>query len=61
VGGGKASGKRDGLESRHSAYILNTLAYYRSRDKEQAIKTIKQALKLNTNHPELQARLKSFR
>lgn len=43
-----------------SALDTLALAYHRSGDKEQAIKTIKQALKLQPNHPELQARLKSF-
>jgi tetratricopeptide (TPR) repeat protein len=36
------------------------LAYHRSGDREQAIRTIKQALKLRPNDPELRARLKSF-
>jgi tetratricopeptide (TPR) repeat protein len=43
-----------------SALDTLALAHYRSGDKEQAIKTIKQALKLQPNHPELQERLRSF-
>lgn len=44
-----------------SALDTLALAYYRNGDKEQAIKTINKALKLQPNHPELQARLKSFK
>jgi tetratricopeptide (TPR) repeat protein len=37
-----------------------SLAYFRSGQKEQAVKTIKQALTLKPDHPDLLARLKSF-
>lgn len=43
-----------------SALDTLALAYQRNGEKEKAIKTIKQALKLQPNHPELRARLKSF-
>ena len=36
------------------------LAQFRAGQKEEAIKTVRQALKLRPNHPELLERLKSF-
>jgi hypothetical protein len=45
----------------YSAMDTLALAYYRSGDKESAVKTIERALKLRPNDPELKARLKSFK
>jgi tetratricopeptide (TPR) repeat protein len=45
----------------YSALDTLALAYYRNGDKENAIKTINLALKLEPGHKELQARLNSFK
>lgn len=44
----------------YSALDTLSLALYRSGDKDQAIKTIKEALELQPKNPELLARLRSF-